>query len=66
MFNDSVGGAHASAFFYTIIEGAKAAGLNPYLYMTHLLQNAASAESETDWRALLPLSLKSNDLLKQT
>src|SRR5512135_645094 len=65
LFNDSVGGAHASAFFYTLIEGAKAAGLNPYLYMTHLLQSAASAQTEEEWRALLPLCLKDNDLLKQ-
>jgi transposase len=56
-------GAHASALFYTLIEGAKAAGLNPSLYMHYLLKNASVAVTEADWEALLPLKLKNKDFL---
>jgi hypothetical protein len=61
LFADTVSGAHSSALFYTLIEGAKAAGLNPALYMSHLLQKAPYAISENDWRALLPVNLKDRD-----
>jgi transposase len=61
LFADTVSGAHSSTLFYSLIEGAKAAGLNPALYMSHLLQKAPYAISENDWRALLPVNLKDRD-----
>ena len=59
---DKPQGAHASALFYTLVEGAKAAGLDPYQYMTYLFQRAPYAETEEDWQALMPLSLKGKNL----
>ncbi len=62
LFADTPSGAHASALFYTLIEGAKAAELDPSVYMSYLLYRAPYAVTESDWRALLPLSLKGTDL----
>lgn len=63
LFAVTTSGAHASALFYTLIEGSKAAGLNPSLYMHYLLKNASVAVTEADWEALLPLKLKNKDFL---
>lgn len=62
LFSDTPGGAHASALFYTLIEGAKAAGLDPSIYMSYLLYHAPYAIGEADWRALMPINLKGKDL----
>ena len=62
LFSDTPGGAHASALFYTLIEGAKAAGLDPSIYMSYLLYHAPYAINEADWRALMPINLKGKDL----
>ena len=62
LFSDTPSGAHASALFYTLIEGAKAVDLDPSVYMSYLLYNAPKAITEADWRALLPINLKGKDL----
>jgi len=62
LFADTQSGAHASALFYTLIEGAKAADLDPSVYMSYLLYNAPRAVTESDWRALLPISIKGKNL----
>lgn len=62
LFADTQSGAHASALFYTLIEGAKAVGLDPSVYMSYLFYNAPRAVTESDWRALLPIHLKGKDL----
>lgn len=62
LFSDTQSGAYASALFYTLIEGAKSAGLDPYLYMSYLLTHAPFAVSDSQWRALLPIHLKGKDL----
>jgi hypothetical protein len=38
LFSDTPKGAHASAIHYSIIESAKAKGLEPYAYLTHILK----------------------------
>lgn len=63
LFADTQSGAHASALYYTLIEGAKAAGLDPSVYMSYLLYNAPRAVTEEDWRALLPIKLKGKELI---
>lgn len=62
LFSDTQGGAHASALFYSLIEGAKAAGIDPSLYMSYLLRHAPYAVSENDWVGLLPINLKGKEL----
>jgi transposase len=47
-------GAHASAALYTVIENAKANGLEPYHYMRHLFEHLPLARSRADLMALLP------------
>jgi transposase len=62
LFSDTKRGAVASATVYSIIETAKRSGLNPYMYLVHLLTqlpNLKELTSETlkpflPWEASLP------------
>ena len=54
MFCDTVNGAHASARLYSIIETAKANGLEPYQYLRYLFTELPKAICEADVEKLLP------------
>ena len=54
MFCDTVNGAHASARLYSIIETAKANGLEPYQYLRHLFTELPKTSCEADVQKLLP------------
>jgi transposase len=54
LFSKSTNGAHATAFFYSIIETAKANGLEPYSYLNRLFTGLLTAKTNTDYLALLP------------
>jgi len=54
LFAGSPAGAHASAAFFTLIETAKANGLEPYAYLRYLFDRLPYAHDEKDYRALLP------------
>ena len=54
LFSGSPAGAHASALLFTLIENAKANGLEPYAYLRYLLEKFPYAETREDFRALLP------------
>ena len=58
LFSDSVGGANASANLYSLIESAKANGIEPYRYLRQLFQALPSAQSVDDFEALLPWNIK--------
>ena len=47
-------GARASATIYSLIETAKSNGLEPYRYLRYLFERLPIAETESDYRALLP------------
>ncbi len=47
-------GAEASATFFSLIETAKANGLEPYTYLRYLFENLPLANNEADHRQLLP------------
>ncbi|HEY4619921.1 MAG TPA: transposase domain-containing protein, partial [Nitrospirota bacterium] len=47
-------GAGASATIYSLIESAKANELEPYRYLRYLFERLPMAETEADYRALLP------------
>jgi transposase len=54
LFSDSVGGVKASANLYSLIETAKANGLEPYAYLRKVYTELPKAQSVTDIEALLP------------
>jgi transposase len=54
MFSDTVKGAEASANIYSVIETAKANGLDPYRYLLHLLTELPKAKRVEDFEKLLP------------
>jgi len=62
LFNGSPKGAEASSNLYSLVETAKASGLNPYEYFRYLLENLPHAEAEEDYRNLLPRNVDPADL----
>jgi len=54
LFSDTPKGADASAACYSLIETAKANGLEPYKYLLHILQNIAEANTVEKLEELLP------------
>jgi transposase len=57
LFSSSVDGANASAMFYSLIETAKANGINPEEYLTVLFTEIPKAlqKPDYDYESLLPL-----------
>ena len=58
LFADTPRGAIASANYYTLIESAKANGIEPFKYILHLCRHIAKAETVDDVEVLLPWTLK--------
>jgi len=58
LFADTPAGAKASALYYTLIETAKANGLEPYAYLSHVIGKMADVETVEQWEALLPWNMK--------
>ncbi|MEJ2567254.1 MAG: transposase domain-containing protein, partial [candidate division WOR-3 bacterium] len=54
LFNYHAEGARASAFYYTIIETARANGLEPFSYLRYLFEHLPLAVTEEDFKKLLP------------
>ncbi len=54
LFADTVGGAHASANLYSLIETCKANAVDPYRYLVALFQALPLAKTAEDYEALLP------------
>jgi transposase len=58
LFSDTVAGAHASANLYSLIETAKANGIEPYAYLCALFQALPAATTVDEIEALLPGNIK--------
>ena len=58
LFSTSVKGVKASANLYSLIETAKANGLEPYAYLRYLFTHLPVADSVEDFEALLPGSIE--------
>ncbi len=58
LFCDSVAGANASANLYSLIETAKANGIEPYRYLRKIFTELPKANSLEDIEALLPFEQK--------
>ncbi len=56
LFCDSVAGANASANLYSLIETAKANGIEPYAYLKMLFTELPKAGTVEDVEALLPIN----------
>ena len=57
LFADTVGGANASANLYSLIETAKANGIDPYHYLVALFKRLPLAQTVDDYEALLPWNI---------
>ena len=58
LFADTPKGAKASGILYSLVETAKANQLEPYVYLTQVLQKIPYAQSVEDFEALLPWNIK--------
>ena len=56
LFATSVEGAKASVHLYSLVETAKANGLEPHSYIQHVLTRLPAAQSLEDIEALLPFN----------
>ena len=54
LFSGTPEGAGASALLYSLIETAKANGLEPYGYLRHIFEKPPLARTLEDYEALLP------------
>lgn len=59
LFADTTGGANASATCYSLVETAKANGLEPSAYIHHVLERIAEADTLEKLEALLPWNAES-------
>ncbi len=62
LFSHSVRGVKASANLYSLIETAKANGLEPYAYLRYLFAELPNAETVDAIEALLPGNLNKNQI----
>ncbi len=58
IFADTSKGAHASGIFYSLIETAKANGIEPYAYLYHIFKALPYADTVEKVEALLPWNAK--------
>jgi len=63
LFSDTQAGARASALIYSLIETAKANNVAPYLWLRHVLRALPTATTVEHFEALLPWSLKAEQLI---
>jgi transposase len=57
LFSDTPTGANASARLYSLIESAKANGLEPYAYLRHVFTEMPKATTQVEIEALLPWNI---------
>lgn len=63
LFSDTQAGARASALIYSLVETAKANGIEPYLWLRHVLRALPTATTVEHFEALLPWNLKADHLI---
>lgn len=64
LFHDRPEGAAAGATLYSLIETAKANGLDPFSYLRHLFERLPSTRTQDERRALLPWNVDRSQLLR--
>ena len=63
LFSDTPAGAHASAVIYSLVQTAKANGLEPYTWLRRVLRDLPTAKTVEEVEALLPWNLRLTDLV---
>src|SRR5659263_141434 len=63
LFSDTPAGAHASAVIYSLVQTAKANGLEPYAWLRRVLRDLPAAKTVEAVEALLPWNLRIPDIL---
>ena len=63
LFSATPRGAKASATLYSLIESAKANGLEPRAYLTYVFERLPLAKTPEDIAALLPQRLTAADIV---
>lgn len=58
LFSDTMAGAHSSAVIYSLVETAKANGVDPYLWLLRVLTELPAAKTVDEIDALLPWNVK--------
>ena len=58
LFSDTVAGANASAVIYSVLETAKANGVEPYPWRRRVLPDLPAAKTVDDVEALLPWNMR--------
>lgn len=59
LFSDTPAGANASAVIYSVVETAKANGVEPYTWLRCVLRDLPAATTVEEVEALLPWNFKS-------
>jgi len=62
LFSDTPAGANASAIIYSMVETAKANGLDPYAWLRRVMRELPAARTVEEIEALLPWNLHAADL----
>ena len=62
MFAGSPDGAKASACFFSLIETAKANGLEPYAYLRHIFEKLPVVQTDQDLKDLLPQNINPDSI----
>lgn len=63
LFSDTPAGAHASAVIYSLVQTAKANGLEPYAWLRRVMRDLPAAKTVADIEVLLPWNLRPADLI---
>lgn len=58
LFSDTPAGAYASAVIYSLVETAKANGVEPYTWLRRVMRDLPAAKTVEDVEALLPWNLQ--------
>ena len=62
LFSDTPAGANASAIIYSMVETAKANGLDPYAWLRRVMRELPAARTVEEIEALVPWNLHAVDL----
>jgi transposase len=65
LFSDTPAGAEASARLYSMVETAKANGLEPYTWLLKVMRGLPEARKSGNWEHLMPWNLKAEDLITE-
>lgn len=57
LFNSTQDGAEASSAMYSLIETAKANGIEPHSYLNYIFEQIPLCKSEADYEKLLPMNI---------